>query len=120
MPVEGFLKRLRQGERVDFAETQSLISQHYRYTPVKLSNGFGRDAIENEAGVNEGSCRIFYFAWLHDLEKDATPRFIGDHYWIDVLQNSEQDNHRNIRNLIRTGWTGIRFAGAALTPLEPP
>lgn len=119
MPVEEFLRRLRQGERVDFAETQSLISQHYHYTPVKFSNGLGSHVIENEAGVNEGSCKIFFFAWLHDLEKDATLKLFGDHYWIDVLQNPAKDNHRNIRNFIRYGWAGIRFAGTALTLLEP-
>jgi hypothetical protein len=119
VPVEEFLKRLRQGEPVDFAETQSLISQHYRYTPVKFSNGLGSDAIDNEAGVNEGSCRIFYFSWLHGLEQEETLKLFGDYYWIDVLQNPDTDNHRNIRNFIRHGWAGIRFEGVALTPLEP-
>jgi HopJ type III effector protein len=120
MSVEDFLKRVKQGDRVAFAETQSLITRNYRYTPVRFLNGLGSDVIENEAGVNEGSCKIFSFALLHGLEKDATLSLFGDYYWIDVLQNPGVENHLNIRNFIQYGWEGIRFSGPALTPLHPP
>lgn len=119
MSIGEFLNRIRRGERVDFAETQSLIHRHYRYTPVKFSNGVGQDVLENPAGVNEGSCRIFAFALFHGLDKAETLGLFGDHYRIDVLQYPDKDNHRNIRNFMKYGWVGIRFDGIALTPLKP-
>lgn len=119
MSIEDFLTRIRQGERVDFAQTQALIDRHYRYSPVEFCNGREPDLINNPAGVNEGSCKIFAFAWLHGLDEDQTLSLFGDFYWIDVLQNPGQSNHSNIRNFIKFGWSGIRFSGLSLSPREP-
>ncbi|MGH8558319.1 MAG: HopJ type III effector protein [Methylococcales bacterium] len=41
--------------------------------------------MENDAGTNEGSCKIFFFALLHGLEKDKTLKLFGDYYRIDIL-----------------------------------
>jgi HopJ type III effector protein len=117
--IQPFLHRVKNGERVTFAETQSLIDQHYRYTAIGFSNGVEGDRIVSDAGVNEGSCKIFYFAQLHQLGKEATLGLFGDYYWLDVLQNPQGHNHANIRNFIKYGWDGIRFSGTALTPREP-
>ncbi|MGR9105892.1 MAG: HopJ type III effector protein [Gammaproteobacteria bacterium] len=119
MSVEDFLNRLARGERIAFADTLALIAEHYRYKPVSFSTGVGRDLIENNAGVNEGSCKILAFARLHGLDQEATLRLFGDHYWIDVRNNPEKKNHPNIRNFIRYGWHGVLFSAPALIPKEP-
>lgn len=118
MEIDAFLNRVNQGERVSFTETQAVIDGYYRYTPVKFSNGLGDHVIENNAGANEGSCKIFSFALLNGLVKDATLNLFGHYYWNDVLQNPDKNNHLNIRNFIVYGWDGIRFSEPALTPRE--
>ena len=117
--IEHFLNRIRNGEHVSFAETQSLIACNYQYTPVRFATGLGSDRVENEAGNNEGSCKILSFAKLQHLDPNATLRLFGDYYWVDVLRHPEAENHRNLRNLMRYGWEGVVFSAPALSPLKP-
>ena len=119
MSIKDFLNRVRQGERMEFAQTLALIDRYYHYTPVEFTNGIDPDVLINEAGTNEGSCKILSFARLHNLEKDQTLNLFGDYYWIDILQNPDATNHPNIRNFRKFGWEGIRFSGHALSPLQP-
>lgn len=119
MEINSFLNRIKRGDRVTFAETQSLISEHYRYTPTRFSNGLDNNVIVNAAGVNEGSCKIFAFAMINELSKELTLSLFGDYYWIDVLENPDKITHLNIRNFIQYGWNGIKFSGKTLTPLKP-
>ena len=70
--------------------------------------------ILNTAGKNEGSCKIFAFALLHQLDKQQTLNLFGDYYRVDVLGNPDGDSHQNIRSFMRYGWQGIRFMGTAL------
>ncbi|TRX54466.1 HopJ type III effector protein [Thalassomonas sp. M1454] len=97
-------------ENVIFSEVISVINQHYIYTPTSFING----DISNDAGTNEGSCKIFAFAQLNNLSEQQTLACFGDYYRIDVLLYPEANDHANIRNFIKTGWQGIKFAGAAL------
>jgi hypothetical protein len=64
--------------------------------------------------MNEGSCKIFAFALIHQLSEAQTLTLFGDYYH-DVLNNPEGSGHQNIRNFIRDGWRGICFNGVALT-----
>ena len=99
-------------EAVEFKEVMLVISEHYDYQPVKFNNG----VVVNEAGVNEASCKIFYFGKLHNLDKDQTLVCFGKFYRRDVLQNPEGSDHENIRNFMVCAWEGIEFFGEALIP----
>lgn len=108
-----FLQRLRAGD-TDFEDTISLINALYDYTPTRFTNGLAGTLV-NEAGQNEGSCRIFAFARLNGLSAEDTLRCFGRHYR-DVLADPAGTAHGNIRNFLRDGWAGIAFDGEALRP----
>ncbi|HUL12723.1 MAG TPA: HopJ type III effector protein [Methylococcaceae bacterium] len=112
--IEEFLAKVKRGERVAFSDTLAVISQHYDYRPTRFFNGIGEGRIVNEAGANEGSCKIFYFAKLHDLSAGETLALFGDHYWRDVLEHPDAAGHANIRTFMKHGWAGIAYEGEAL------
>lgn len=97
-------------EAIDFNQVIEYIDNQYDFTPTQFRNG----NTENEAGQNNGSCKIFSFAKLHNLTKEETLHLFGDFYRKDVLQNPEGNDHQNIRNFINFGWEGIHFSGEAL------
>lgn len=97
-------------EQVSFNEVIETIETDYDYTPAKFTNG---GAI-NEAGSNEGSCKIFAFAQLNQLDENKTLHCFGNYYRKDVLDNPDGTDHANIRNFIRSGWPGIVFESVAL------
>lgn len=99
-------------EQVTFNEVIATIESDYDYTPAKFSNG----ETVNEAGSNEGSCKIFAFARLNNLTEDKTLHCFGDYYRKDVLENPDSTDHANIRNFMQTGWQGIVFESEALKP----
>ena len=72
----------------------------------------------NEAGTNEGSCKIFYFAQLNNLNVQQTLACFGRYYSEDVLSNPTGNDHGNIRNFMKTGWQGIEFKSVALLPIS--
>jgi hypothetical protein len=115
--IQPFIDRVRRGEPVEFQDTMAVIEANYRYTPTRFSNGLGPAAVVNEAGKNEGSCKLFSFARLAGLTREETLALFGAYYRDDVLGHPEGSDHQNIRNFIRDGWDGIRFEGDALTPL---
>lgn len=100
---------------IEFSDVQTVINDCYDYQTTKFTNGLSKTGIVNEAGENEGSCKIFAFAQLNNLSKEQTLSCFGDYYRLDVLQNPDNDDHQNIRNFIKDGWSGIQFEGAALT-----
>lgn len=119
MTVEQLLLQLKTTpETVEFDQVMAVIDQYYHYTPTRFTNGAGggtgNGMVVNEAGSNEGSCRIFAFAKLHQLSELETLACFGKYYRDDVLGNPDGDNHGNIRNFMRDGWPGIRFGGSAL------
>ncbi|WP_057831652.1 HopJ type III effector protein [Colwellia sp. TT2012] len=100
-------------DEVTFEQVMQVVSDNYSYTPVTFSNG---DFL-NEAGTNEGSCKIFYFAKLNELTEQQTLACFGRYYHEDVLQNPQGSDHGNIRNFIKSGWRKVEFNSTALTPV---
>lgn len=92
-----------------FTETIAFIDENYDFTPTTFKNG---NQINN-AGENNGSCKIFAFAQLNLLNKEETLSLFGDFYR-DVLNTPEASDHQNIRNFMIFGWDGIEFEGVAL------
>ncbi|SEQ17696.1 HopJ type III effector protein [Flavobacterium urocaniciphilum] len=93
-----------------FPETIAYIDENYIFTPTTFKNG---NQINN-AGENNGSCKIFAFAKLNQLSKEETLSLFGDFYQ-DVLNTPEATDHQNIRNFMTFGWDGIQFEDEALT-----
>ena len=111
MSLTSFLTTLQQSpETVSFTDTMQIITGNYIYSTATFSNG----DIVNLAGSNEGSCKIFAFAQMHNLTVEQTLNCFGDYYRVEVLQNPDALNHANIRNFITHGWQDIAFESAAL------
>jgi hypothetical protein len=105
-------KLLQNSEGVEFTDVIEIINRHYCYKPTTFING----DLHNEAGTNEGSCKIFYFAQLNKLTEQQTLSCFGHYYRDDVLNNPDGDDHGNIRNIIKTGWQQLTFDAVALLP----
>lgn len=97
---------------VAFETVMAVIEAHYDFTPTGFQNG---DQY-NEPGTNNGSCKIFAFAKLHQLDEQSTLNAFGDYYYEDVLNHPQAKDHANIRNFMKSGWLGIQFEGDALQP----
>lgn len=111
MNLDTYLTKLNAApDTVTFDETMAVIDAMYDFTTTPFMNG----SLNNEAGKNNGSCKIFSFAHLHQLSQQQTLHCFGDYYRKDVLGNPEGTDHQNIRNFINTGWKGIEFQGDAL------
>lgn len=110
-----FLQNAQNLESISFDETMAVIEANYTYQPTEFSNGLGEDKLISLAGTNQGSCKIFAFAQLHNLTVEQTLNLFGSYYHDDVLKNPNASDHRNIRNFIKYGWNGICFQGQALS-----
>lgn len=110
MTVNDFIKNIAEDTTLDFEDTIKVIAENYSYTPIAFSNG----NISNEAGQNEGSCKIFAFAKINKLDETTTLKCFGRFYQ-DVLNTPEGNDHGNIRNFMNSGWEGINFSGEALS-----
>lgn len=111
LSTQALIAALNAGS-VEFSQTIATIDNEYDFTPTRFMNG----ETVNDAGNNNGSCKIFAFAKLHGLSEQATLNAFGDYYRVDVLQHPAKDDHQNIRNFMRFGWAGVRFEGEALQP----
>ena len=112
MTIDSFLQKLSAApETVEFTDTMAAIEAAYDYTPAAFNNG----ELLNEAGQNEGSCKLFAFAQLQGLSEAQTLACFGQYYRNDVLQHPDGNDHQNIRNFMQTGWSGIRFDGKPLS-----
>jgi hypothetical protein len=116
LSLESFIAHVKSGQPVAFRDTLDAIAAHYDYRPTRFSNGLGDDALLNEPGQNEGSCKIFAFARLHGLSEPDTLALFGEYYRDEVLPDPSGQGHRNIRNFMKYGWKGIAFEGEALAP----
>ena len=106
MQIKAFLAKLNSApDSIEFHDTMAVIEANYSYSPTAFSNG----GLFNQAGENEGSCKIFAFARLHHLNQSQTLSCYGTYYRDEVLNNPEDNNHQNIQNFIKTGWDGIKF-----------
>ena len=110
--MKNFLQQLNNTpQNTRFEDTMSIIDQNYDFTPCEFNNG----DLLNAENQNNGSCKIFAFARLHDLTEQQTLHCFGDYYRSDVLKNPAGTDHQNIRNFIKTGWSGIKFNSEPLT-----
>lgn len=98
-------------ESINFTDTMAVIENHYDYQPTAFYNG----EVLNEAGTNEGSCKIFAFVLLNNIDEQYVPHLFGNFYREDVLQEPSGQDHGNIRNFLKQGKSGLRFQGSALT-----
>ncbi|MGB3384010.1 MAG: HopJ type III effector protein [Marinomonas sp.] len=96
---------------VQFKEVIGVIEAEYDFTPTAFSNG------QQNNGINEnnGSCKIFSFAALQQLNEEETLHLFGNFYRADVLENPDANDHQNIRQFMISGWKGIQFQSPALT-----
>ncbi len=114
--VENLLRRLETSpESVEFEEVMSAIQKHYIYTPTKFTNGSSVNSVINNAGENEGSCKIFAFAKLHNISEQQTLHCFGHYYREDVLAHPDNEDHLNIRQFMKHGWKHVIFKNQALT-----
>jgi hypothetical protein len=114
MTLETFLHKLHTTPNtIEFTDTMAVIAALYQFTPTTFRNG----ALENAAGQNSGSCKLFAFAQLQGLTKEQTLACFGAYYRRDVLENPAGADHGNIRNFMQHGWQGVVFAALALQPL---
>ncbi|KAA1247313.1 HopJ type III effector protein [Aquimarina sp. RZ0] len=111
MTISEFIDKLiANHQEISFQEIIETIDMHYNFTPTQFTNGNQ----ENKAGENSGSCKLFSFAKLHNLNKEQTLLCFGD-YYKGVLNTPDGTDHQNIRNFIKTGWEGISFAKTTLS-----
>jgi len=110
--MKNFLQQLNDTpQNTSFEDTMSIIDQNYDFTPCEFKNG----DLLNVENQNNGSCKIFAFAHLHNLTEQQTLHCFGDYYRSDVLKNPAGTDHQNIRNFIKTGWDGISFNASPLS-----
>lgn len=114
--MDALLQALKNApESIEFQEVMAVIAAHYTYQAATFYNGRDNDTLKNEAGTNEGSCKIFAFAQLHNLTEQETLACFGQFYRHDVLAHPQNDDHQNIRHFMKYGWQGIRFDTCPLT-----
>lgn len=109
MTLNDFLQQLGSNTALDFEDTMQVIADNYTYTPSSFKNG----DLENAAGQNEGSCKIFAFAKINNLNEEQTLKCFGRFYQ-DVVNTPDGTDHGNIRNFMQSGWSGISFEGTPL------
>ena len=101
-----------QPQTIGFNDTMATIDNEYEFQAASFKNG----EQVNEAGQNNGSCKIFTFAKLHNLDASSTLALFGDFYRVDVLEHPEAQDHQNIRQFMIHGWDGVSFESISLTP----
>jgi hypothetical protein len=110
MTIQEFKTKLKANPAaIAFAETIQVIEDNYNFTPTRFING----EIENNAGENSGSCKLFAFAVHQQLTKEETLFCFGEHYK-NVLEDENGTSHQNIRNFMKTGFDALSFDGKAL------
>lgn len=113
--LDAFIQQIKsQPENIEFQDVISLIDTAYHYTPTPFRNGPVGQSVLSNAGENEGSCKIFAFARLHQLNESQTLNCFGKYYRDEVLPHPEGTDHANIRSFMQHGWEHIAFDAAAL------
>ena len=112
MLVTTFLDKLSAApQSIEFTDTMAVIEANYQFTETEFTNG----EQVNAAGENSGSCKLFAFAQLHNLDKAETLACFGAYYRDDVLKHPQGCDHQNIRQFMINGWQDIKFSGQVLT-----
>ena len=115
MSLATFLAKINNNVTVSFDETIAVITENYHYQATEFNNGLNGNTLVNKAGSNEGSCKIFAFAKIHQLDQQQTLNLFGDYYRLDVINDPQGTGHQNIRNFMKYGWEGICFKNKPLT-----
>ncbi|MBD0831343.1 HopJ type III effector protein [Aestuariibaculum sediminum] len=111
MTIEIFKEKLQKTpESVEFNDTMAVVEANYEFTPTAFKNG----EIQNEAGQNSGSCKLFAFAKHQNFTKEETLACFGKFYTQEVLNDPNGAGHQNIRNFMKTGFEGLTFDGQPL------
>lgn len=111
MQINDFINQLStQPRSIRFSTTMEVIESNYNFTPCAFTNG----ELINEENTNNGSCKIFGFAQLHNLSKESTLACFGSYYFNDVLENPSGTDHQNIRNFMKYGWEKVSFTRSPL------
>ena len=110
MPLNTFINTVKSNQKVSFDDSINIITKFYDYTPTSFTNGLGENSANNASGTNEGSCKLFSFAQLNQLDQQQTLNLFGDFYHQDVLNDPNGTSHQNIRNFMQYGWEGIQFS----------
>lgn len=111
MTIEAFkIKLLETPQDIMFSDTMDVIESNFHFTPTAFQNG----TLENKAGENSGSCKLFAFAKAQGFTKEETLTCFGHFYFEDVLNDPEGAGHQNIRNFMKTGFEGLQFEGDPL------
>jgi len=99
---------------VQFSGTLALVEKWYDLKGTAFKNGLDDNAVQNDAGQNEGSLKVFALGRLNGFTPEQTLACFGEHYR-DVLATPEGQDHQNIRQFMIHGWPGIQFNSAPLT-----
>lgn len=110
MTVEALITKVKQSELLSFADVITTIDSNYSFMPSFFKNG----GVVNEENQNNGSCKVFSFAKMHQLSEKETLFLFGEHYQ-KVLEAPSDTDHQNIRNFMNFGWNGIVFEKEALS-----
>lgn len=110
MTLDQLLEKLTTQQELNFADVIATIEAYYIYTPQSFTNGRGESRVQNPAGTNEGSCKVFAFGKLQKLSPEQTLACFGEHYR-KVLATPAGTDHGNIRSFMHYGWAGIEFLG---------
>jgi len=112
MNIDTLLQQLNNSpDSIAFEDTMSVIDANYNFTSTEFNNG----DLLNAENQNNGSCKIFAFAQLNHINEEQTLHCFGDYYRKDVLENPQGDDHQNIRNFMKNGWSGISFTNQPLS-----
>lgn len=111
MTLETFKNKLKHTpEAVEFNDTMAVIESNYDFTPTAFTNG----NLQNDAGQNSGSCKLFALAKLEGFTPEETLACFGKFYFDEVLNDPDGTGHQNIRNFMNTGFDGLTFEGEPL------
>ena len=112
MTITAFKLKLKNTPNtIAFAETMQVVDTYFDFTPTAFTNGL----VQNAAGENSGSCKVFAFAKAEALSKTETLACFGQYYFDEVLNDPNGTSHQNIRNFIKTGFEGLQFDQNPLT-----
>lgn len=111
MTKDSFIEGLKN-QTNSFQHTMDFIEANFEFTPVAFT--VGEQA--NELGSNQGSAKIFSLGKALALTESEVLQCFGDFYRKDVLEHPDANDHQNIRNFIKHGWSGVEIDASALTP----
>jgi hypothetical protein len=109
MSVDQLVRKVNNHEVIAFTDVIATIDATFTFVPSAFKNG----NLMNDEGMNNGSCKVFSFAKMQELNETDTLFLFGEHYQ-KVLETPTEEDHQNIRNFMQFGWDGIHFEKIAL------